>query len=149
MYHPCLSSALSGEDVEKVATAIGYKLLELEGDTLAHGLTVEEWRGLARAALATLSKPGEREGEWRDIASAPYDTPVDVRAGRMTFVARLLANHSIDENEQACDQWVAEHEGEHPPCWTDGACWENNSDKMMSIQPEQWRPAAAIREGRE
>lgn len=47
MYNPAADEAA----VERVAEAIGYKLCELEGDTLAHGLTLDEWRGLARAAI--------------------------------------------------------------------------------------------------
>lgn len=47
-------SKADADDVERVATAIGYALCELEEDTLAHGLTLEEWRTLARAALSAI-----------------------------------------------------------------------------------------------
>jgi len=39
-----------------------------------------------------------------------------------------------------CDQWQAAVEGEHPPCWSDGACWESNADEIGSLQPNAWRP---------
>lgn len=77
--------------------------------------------------------------EWQPIDTAPYSTPVEVRVGSMTFLARLEPDASLADDEQPCDQWQAVNEGEHPPCWSEGACWSSNTDKVMSRQPEAWR----------
>ncbi len=79
-------------------------------------------------------------GEWQDIASARYGEIVLIRAGRMSFEAVLVPDVSINESGDFCDQWQAAHEGEHPPCWTDGACWESNEDDRASLQPTAWMP---------
>lgn len=78
--------------------------------------------------------------EWRDIASAPYSTPVRVKVGGMTFLARLEPDASMSDMDTSCDQWQAVNEGEHPPCWSEGACWESNLDGDCSMQPEAWTP---------
>ena len=89
--------------------------------------------------LEALAKDG-----WQDIANAPVNTPVRVKAGNMTFIARIVLGASMTSDEQECDQWQAEHEGEHPPCWSGGACWESNEDEAMSLQPTHWQPIAAL-----
>lgn len=76
---------------------------------------------------------------WRPIETAPYDTPVEVRVGSMTFLARLLPDASMSSLDETCDQWQAEIDGEHPPCWSEGACWSSNVDEVMSLQPTAWR----------
>lgn len=86
---------------------------------------------------------GEVGGGWRPIESAPFNTPVEIKAGSMTFLARLMPDASEDENEQSCDQWVAHIEGEHPPCWSGGACWSSNENDGRSLQPEAWRHIGA------
>jgi len=84
---------------------------------------------------------GERMGQgWLPIDSAPYDTQVRVKVGGMTFVARLIADGSMSDLDTACDQWTAEIDGEHPPCWSGGACWEINEDESPSLQPTAWMP---------
>lgn len=74
---------------------------------------------------------------WMPIETAPYDTPVEIQVGRMTMWARLLPNASEGE-DGPCDQWQAEYEGEHPPCWSGGACWASNEDEVESLQPTAW-----------
>lgn len=74
---------------------------------------------------------------WMPIETAPYDTPVEIQVGRMTMWARLLPNASEGE-DGPCDQWQAEYEGEHPPCWSGGACWASNEDEVESLQPTTW-----------
>ena len=91
--------------------------------------------------LEALAKDG-----WQDIANAPVNTPVRVKAGNMTFIARIVLGASMTSDEQECNQWQAEHEGEHPPCWSGGACWESNEDEAMSLQPTYWQPIAALRQ---
>lgn len=77
--------------------------------------------------------------EWRDIESAPYNTPVEIKVGSMTFLARLHPDASMSSLDESCDQWQAEINGEHPPCWSGGACWASNENEDMSLQPTAWR----------
>lgn len=58
----------------------------------------------------------------------------------MVIVARLVPGAAMTTEEQSCDQWQAEYDGEHPECWTGGACWESNADEVMSLQPTGWLP---------
>lgn len=79
--------------------------------------------------------------EWQPIETAPSNTSVIVKVGEhMAFAARLIPHGSMNSDEQACDQWQAEHEGEHPECWDDGCCWESNASECMSLQPTHWQP---------
>jgi len=80
-----------------------------------------------------------RVGEWQPIESAPYEQDVEIRVGGMTFLAHLIPDGSLSGIDQTCDQWRATNEGEHPPCWSGGACWESNEDEVSSLQPEAWR----------
>lgn len=80
---------------------------------------------------------------WQPIDDAPYDTPVTVRVGGMTFGAILRRGASETTDGDPCDQWQALIADEHPPCWTDGACWEINADGYGSREPEAWRTIAA------
>lgn len=94
----------------------------------------------AREALTRLQAEGDG---WLPIESAPFDQDVEVRVGQMTFLARLLPHAALTSSELACDQWVAVREGEHPPCWSGGACWSSNEDEVASIHPTHWRPLPA------
>lgn len=89
--------------------------------------------------LARHRQSAERGEAWRPIETAPYDTPVEVKVGSMTFLARLLADASMSSLDETCDQWQAEIDGEHPPCWSGGACWASNENEDMSLQPTAWR----------
>lgn len=86
------------------------------------------------------SLPAAPDG-WRPIETAPHNQEVEVRAGQMTFRAMLVPDASMNSLEESCDQWQATRDGEHPPCWSGGACWESNEDEMMSLQPTAWRAA--------
>jgi transcription elongation factor Elf1 len=55
----------------------------------------------------------------------------------MSFDARWQEGF-MDSDEQDCGCWVALHEGEHPPCWSEGVCWSSNQDESESIQPTAW-----------
>jgi hypothetical protein len=101
----------------------------------------------ADAILAALSTHNA-EG-WRPIESAPYNQEVVVRVGEMTFLAKLMPDISQDEHGNECDQWQATREGEHPPCWSNGACWSSNEDEWPSLSPEAWLPATPIAAGQE
>lgn len=78
--------------------------------------------------------------DWQPIETAPYLEHVRVKVGAMTFLAVLLPGASLSDLETPCDQWQAVNEGEHPPCWSGGACWESNEDECQSLQPEAWEP---------
>lgn len=80
------------------------------------------------------------EAAWSGVENAPYDTPLTVLAGGMTFAAILRRDASLNEDGESCDQWQAVVEGEHPPCWTDGACWESNEDGISCLWPEAFMP---------
>lgn len=90
-------------------------------------------------AIRTENTSATEPVAWQDINSAPYDTPVEVKVGSMTFLARLLPDASMSSLDETCDQWQAEIDGEHPPCWSGGACWASNENEDMSLQPTAWR----------
>lgn len=96
----------------------------------------------------------ERRSWNRDMAAVPYNTTVEVRAGRKVFEARLLPEHSMTEDEEACDQWVAALDARPPADWSAGCCWGSNCDGVASTQPSAWRMpppalATASKEGGE
>lgn len=109
------------------------------------------WMDLMRAAMDLVkaadrqllasppAKPAPADG-WQPIETAPYDTRVLLKVGSMTFPAKLHQGVSMDEDGNDCDQWSAIFEGEHPPCWSGGACWASNEDEVPSIQPSAWKP---------
>lgn len=89
----------------------------------------------------------EFDGGWLPIETAPYGLAVEVRVGEgMTFIAVLEPDASMTSDEQPCDQWQAVHEGEHPPCWSGGACWASNENDDTSLQPIAWREQASTPE---
>jgi len=98
--------------------------------------TLEKFEVRKAEAIAAWN---QRAHAWQGIESAPYNTPVRIKAGEMTFVARLLIDAAMTTAEETCDQWVAEHEGEHPPCWTNGACWQSNENDDPSLRPVAWQ----------
>lgn len=100
-----------------------------------------DWFEAADHAIRALSMPAPAPAQaWRDISTAPYGAEVIVRAGRMTFPAVLRCYASLDSDRNDWEQWQASEEGQHPPCWSGGACWE---DDMPSLQPEAWMPVSA------
>jgi len=105
----------------------------LEGATVEAAATL---RALS-AEVARLKAPGEPVS-WKSIADAPYDTPLTVRVGGMTFGAILRRGVSETTDGDPCDQWQALIADEHPPCWTDGACWEINALGYGSREPEEF-----------
>lgn len=78
--------------------------------------------------------------KWLSLDSAPYSTPVRIKCGGMTFIAELLKDVGMTEDEESCDGWQAVNEGEHPPCWSGGMCWSSNENEDPSIPPEAWQP---------
>lgn len=95
--------------------------------------------GIKQAAAMVTTAQASIGAAWCDIKDAPYDIEVTVKVGGMTFGAILRVSASVDDDGNDCDQWQATVEGEHPPCWSGGACWASNEDETMSLQPEAFR----------
>jgi hypothetical protein len=96
---------------------------------------------LAEHILAIPAIHDALKADWRTMDSAPVNKPVQIQLGEgMTIVARLLPGAAMNSEQEPCDQWQAEHKGEHPECWHDGVCWESNADECTSLQPRAWRP---------
>jgi hypothetical protein len=97
--------------------------------------TIATYRGMLSAS------PPEPVSGWRDIATAPRDTPVIVQTemGRI-FAARLMPNAAVDDAGETCDAWGAEAADLHPDCWTDGTCWTQNDEGDESDYPTHWMP---------
>ena len=139
------------EAVERLARVLDGPFYRVEGyaGPYIDEATLRDEHTAAAATLRALSAEIARlkaSGEpvsWKSIANAPYDTPLTVRVGGMTFGAILRRGVSETTDGDPCDQWQALIEDEHPPCWTDGACWEINADGYGSREPEAWRTIAA------
>jgi hypothetical protein len=134
-------AALSTIESDVVSDSLADEVRAIAGDgnysNEMLGIAVRNW--FHRAALSTIESDVVRENAWRSIETAPLNTPVRVKVGLgMTFVARLVPEASVTSEEVPCDQWQAEHEGEYPECWHDGACWESNADERRSLQPSGW-----------
>lgn len=86
--------------VERVGDAIGYALCELEEDTLAHGLTRQEWQGLAQAALTAMNTSRDAEVErlaLKHIVDADPGPKSDQSlAHEFSLVARQALAHEGD-----------------------------------------------------
>lgn len=82
-------------------------------------------------------------GDWHDMKSAPLDgSDIEIKTtGGFELLARWERQGFINEAGDDCGSWVAVVEDEHPPSWTDGACWESNADERPSDPPVKWRPA--------
>lgn len=81
---------------------------------------------------------GKAGEAWQPIETAPHDQEVRVRVSEMTFMAKLVSDAGMNEDETVCDQWQATREGEYPPCWSEGACYASNADGCASLQPTGW-----------
>ncbi|CAM5194471.1 hypothetical protein BTHI11S_00354 [Bosea thiooxidans] len=81
--------------------------------------------------------------DWAQIRSAPKDgRDIEVlTSGGFEMKARWESRGFINEAGEDCGAWVASEEGKHPPCWSEGACWESNEDEMPSDPPIMWRPS--------
>lgn len=78
--------------------------------------------------------------QWNPVSESDlYDAgAVVVYAGGMAFVASLVLCDNGDKEPTWA--WVADRPGIHPPCWTDGRCWERNADDEPSAVPTHWMP---------
>jgi hypothetical protein len=78
--------------------------------------------------------------DWQPIETYPNDGhPVQVRT-RGGYVLKAFLGSCICEGpEGPVDAWAASIEGDNPPCWTDGICWESNEDEKPSDPPVEWR----------
>jgi hypothetical protein len=96
----------------------------------------------AETIKAALQASVPDNGRWRSIDTAPCDkTPVLIRTYMgFAFPAFYDPNSSLDSAMNSCGQWVAVHEGFHPPCWSEGACWTSNAEEVSSDPPVAWKP---------
>lgn len=136
--------AIHHENAPRYNPETGTRTFSLIMPTLIISLYVGQPRAVADRVAAILNAHWDSFGEpeedpWRPLDTAPYNTPVRIKAGNMTFIAELLPSASMNEDGE-CDQWQAVHEGEHPPCWSGGACWASNENEDPSLQPEGWMP---------
>ena len=78
---------------------------------------------------------------WKPLVEAKYNTSYRLLLeDGSEIIARLIPDFSMDENEVACDQWVADT-ADYPPCWTAGECWASNEHGDASLQPIAYREA--------
>lgn len=136
------SGSLASDSIRAAADKLEQQAADLEDNGARHWTNVRNENARLRAEIERLST-AQQEAGWQPIETAPYSTPVEVRAGDMIFLAQLEPDASMTSDEQSCDQWQAVNEGEHPPCWSGGACWELNENECESLQPYAWRLPAA------
>lgn len=107
------------------------------------------YRALRACGLAARNPP-DAAAIWHDMAFAPgtgwqpdgatIGPPVALlTAGGRLVKARYHAGAVVGA-EGPCGAWIAEEEGQHPPCWTDGICWERNAEGEPSDSPIAWMP---------
>ena len=78
--------------------------------------------------------------EWQSMETAPIDRPVDLRVkGKALRCVWEGGFVNGDDENCYCWQTVNEDDPSAPECWTDGVCWEENSDLKRSAQPTGWR----------
>lgn len=63
---------------------------------------------------------------------------VQTKSGHIVLATRTVV---MGETEEV-GAWAAVHEGEHPPCWSDGICWAKNEDEQPSDPPKWWIASA-------
>lgn len=136
-------SRLSGRAV--AASRDDFRIAQtiVNSDPVLRTFAAPEWDALnddAKNWLAIIVREARRHYiYWNPVDTAPYGTPVQVKVGHMVFLARLEREASENSKGDACDQWQAVYDGEHPPCWSEGACWAINADGDASLQPTGWR----------
>lgn len=77
---------------------------------------------------------------WNDMATAPKSGPVILLTFAGFVVKAQWETGFTDVDLNACGGWTAFEEEQHPPCWTDGACWSSNANEIESDQPVAWLP---------
>jgi hypothetical protein len=84
---------------------------------------------------------------WSAMASAPRTNSIILLTASGFEVHAEWATGFVDEFGEDCGMWCALAEADHPPCWTDGACWGSNVDGMPSDPPIGWRRSEEARCG--
>lgn len=72
--------------------------------------------------------------------SVPRGRPVILLTFAGYVVKAQWETGFTDEELKPCGGWVASEEEQHPPCWSEGACWASNTDEAESDQPVAWLP---------
>ncbi len=79
--------------------------------------------------------------EWHPIADMPAELrdgrDVWLRAGRKEFLATMQLGF-IDDEQGNTSAWCDKIEGDAPSNWTDGVCWDSNTDGNRSTQPTHY-----------
>lgn len=78
------------------------------------------------------------------IETAPRDGTIfnAVTKGGYSLRVKREAGFLTDNNENCGGCWVAEDEGDHPDCWTDGVCWMLNENYLPSDPLVSWSPTS-------
>jgi len=78
--------------------------------------------------------------DWRPIETAPKDgTSIQARIpGRGDDNVIAWFGGLLDSDGEGCGGWHF-MEGQDPPDWTDGICWEVNEDGVRSTPPTEWK----------
>jgi hypothetical protein len=84
---------------------------------------------------------------WSAMASAPKSGPVILLTASGFEIRAEWATGFLDEHGEDCGLWCACAGADHPPCWTDGACWASNAEEVPSDPPIGWRPCPEMRHG--
>ncbi|WP_420104117.1 hypothetical protein [Bosea sp. (in: a-proteobacteria)] len=79
------------------------------------------------------------------MASAPLDRPIIlITFSGFVVKAKWVPSGFEDAEMRDGGAWVAAEETQHPPCWSEGACWASNADEMPSDPPIGWLPMPQI-----
>lgn len=79
---------------------------------------------------------------WQTMETAPKDgtaIQADIPGNGADNIIAWLPGW-VDDNDRSCGGWVFLEDQEPPACWSDGVCWEKNSEGEKSVQPTRWKP---------
>lgn len=77
---------------------------------------------------------------WQDISTAPKDRPIQAKIpGHGSDNIIQWMDGFTDSDGEDCCCWVFVEDQEPPDCWTDGVCWEVNSNGYASVKPTHWK----------
>lgn len=142
-----LPMATTGEgraiDLDRIAISLAKMLTEyVEGGINAN----QNWRnGLAEIIQARLRRLLPASLALQPMASAPLDrTIILITSCGYVVKAKWERTGFTTAELQDSGAWVAAEESQHPPCWSDGACWASNANECESDQPIGWLPMPEI-----
>ena len=90
------------------------------------------WRLLTQADLDL--------DEWAHISTAPTDKPIQAKIpGHGSDNIIQWTDGFMDANGDPCSCWMFVEDQEPPESWSDGVCWEVNSEGEQSTLPTHWK----------